>query len=318
MKSLSDIRTRYQAGKMPKQAYIDEMHEMHQMLFKYSAFLREGDVENINITDHEVIFTSRSRGIRLVVDPLDQHLVPYTLLNFNTYDEAELALLLEIVSPDSVIFDIGANCGWYSLVMARAFQQASIHAFEPIPSTCRTLARNLELNDIRNITIHPLGISDSCGTQDFLYTPTCSGATSLRLAGQPGEVSRISAATETLDAFCDREKHIPGFIKCDVEGAELMVLRGGTSILSAHSPILFLELLRKWSAKFDYHPNDVIDFLSSFGYRCYTAYEKSLAPCDRVTEDTKETNFLFLHPDKHGKILEQFASLHSNSATDLP
>jgi hypothetical protein len=48
------------------------------------------------------------------------------------------------------------------------------------------------------------------------------------------------------------------FIKCDVEGAELFVYQGAKATLMQQKPIVFTEMLRKWAAKFDYHPNDII------------------------------------------------------------
>lgn len=313
MKLLNDIRALYLDGKLAKQAYIDNMHAKHRLLFEYSEFLKAGDVKSIEITEQEVIFTSRRHGVRLVADPHDQHLVPYTLLNFEAYDETELALLLKIMVPDALIFDVGANCGWYSLVLGRSLPNAQIHAFEPIPHTCQILSRNLELNGLDHVTVHPIGLSDIGGAREFLYTPQCSGATSLQLTGQPGEVFTVPVVTKTLDEFCGHENLIPDFIKCDVEGAELLVLRGGERTLSEYKPILLLELLRKWAAKFHYHPNEVLDLLSRYGYRCYTFNANNLFFCDGITETTAETNFLFLHLTKHSAILSQFVMPPDNS-----
>ena len=51
------------------------------------------------------------------------------------------------------------------------------------------------------------------------------------------------------------------FIKCDVEGNELSVIQGGEKLIKSHKPIILLELLRKWSARFNFHPNEVIELL---------------------------------------------------------
>lgn len=57
-------------------------------------------------------------------------------------------------------------------------------------------------------------------------------------------------------------------------------------------------MLRKWSAKFNYHPNDIIQLLAGIGYRCFTAQNDKLVPFSRMDENTTETNFFFL-PHKH-------------------
>ncbi|WP_342228107.1 FkbM family methyltransferase [Rickettsiella endosymbiont of Rhagonycha lignosa] len=51
------------------------------------------------------------------------------------------------------------------------------------------------------------------------------------------------------------------FIKCDVEGAELTIYTGGINVIREHKAIIFTEMLRKWSVKFNYHPNDIIALL---------------------------------------------------------
>ena len=65
-------------------------------------------------------------------------------------------------------------------------------------------------------------------------------------------------------------------------------------------------MLRKWSAKFGYHPNDIINFMKEIGYQCYTITDNyKLRKIEEVTEKTVETNYFFLHKEKHTEIIEQ-------------
>jgi hypothetical protein len=57
-------------------------------------------------------------------------------------------------------------------------------------------------------------------------------------------------------------------------------------------------MLRKWAQRFNYHPNDLMAFLSSLGYECFVLREGELQPFLEMTEETVETNFFFMHPDR--------------------
>jgi hypothetical protein len=64
-------------------------------------------------------------------------------------------------------------------------------------------------------------------------------------------------------------------------------------------------MLRKWSASFNYHPNDIIDMLSKIGYKCYFIEKNSLEEITEVTEETVQTNFIFLDKVKHMEIIKK-------------
>ena len=101
------------------------------------------------------------------------------------------------------------------------------------------------------------------------------------------------------------------FIKLDVEGAEIFALRGGLKSIEKHKPILFVEMLRKWAAKYGYHPNEIIGMLEQVGYICCFACELDsalrLTRLETMTDQTQETNFFFLHKEKHKAQIQRLA-----------
>jgi FkbM family methyltransferase len=302
MNTLTQIRAEFESGKLRKQEYIELIHNRHTALFNYPDFIKDTDVECLIIDPHGVFIRSRSQQIDLLLDSEDMHLVPNTLMNFRAYETEETQFLKSIINNNQCIIDIGANCGWYSLALAKHCPGAQVYAFEPIPRTYEILQRNITRNKFNNIFSYKIALSNTEGILNFLYTPQCSGATSLAMAGQPvalEHLQEIPCPSTTLDNFCTENKLSPQLIKCDVEGAELMVIEGGENTIVTHKPIILIELLRKWAKKFDYHPNDVINILKKHNYKAYTFSANGLIACDYITDETIETNFIFLHTQQH-------------------
>lgn len=298
---LKEIQEKFLENAITKPDYIDRMHEVHRMLYDYASFIRDTDIARIEIADGRVVMTSREAGIRIVCDNDDKRIVPIEILNFGHYEKNDSDMIFHLVENGDNILDIGANIGWYSINFAKRFPQCSIFAFEPIPKTYAYLQENIELNSVSNINTFNHGFSDEAKELVFYYYPAGSGnASSARLADAPG-MEEIRCSVLPLDDFVASRDINVDFIKCDVEGAEFLVFKGGLKTLGKHRPIVFTEMLRKWSAKFDYHPNEIIKLFSELGYRCFTAKGGKLVEFFLMDENTLETNFFFLHQEKHAE-----------------
>ena len=89
------------------------------------------------------------------------------------------------------------------------------------------------------------GLSDASGSFDFFVAPTGSTNASLLNVAGAADARTVVGLTLTLDQWCSNQQVRPNFIKCDLEGAELLVFRGGCQTLSEHRPLVFAELRRK-------------------------------------------------------------------------
>ena len=302
--NLFEVKKAYQSGALTKQQFIDEMHKLHTGLYDYCAFMRDTDVAELSVTADGVVATMKETGIRMVCDPADRRIIPIEILNFGTFEKQELGMIERLIGPKATLFDIGANVGWYSLNLAHAFPSMRILAFEPIPSTYAQLQKNASLNSAMNLRLHNFGFSDRTQTLTFYFYPECSGnASSADLSGRES-VRTMSCPVRKLDDYTAETGEKVDFIKCDVEGAELLVFKGALETLRRDRPVIFTEMLRKWSAKFNYHPNEIIDLLATIGYRCYVAENGRLAEFGRMDDSTTETNYFFLHPGKHADQLK--------------
>jgi FkbM family methyltransferase len=243
--------------------------------------------------------TSRDRGIRIACTAGDFRIAPIEILNFFDYEKAESAMMEKLVSDGDSFFDIGANVGWYSINMAASRRSSKVHSFEPIPRTYENLKRNLELNAAPNVRAHNFGFSSQAGEFPFYYYAEGSGNASSANLTARSDVETVQCRVRTLDDYTAETGDLVDFIKCDVEGAELLVFRGGASTIARDKPIVLSEILRKWSAKFGYNPNEIFEFFRHRGYRAFTVQGDHLSEFGLMDESTVETNFFFLHSEKH-------------------
>jgi len=181
---------------------------------------------------------------------------------------------------DAVVLDIGANLGWYSLLLARRFPRARIHAFEPEPRNLALLRDNLQQNGITNVTVHAVAVAERSGTMKFFpYPDKNMGRHSL--VPMDG-LSPIDVQVVAIDDFL-RDRRIDardvGFVKIDVEGYELPALQGATSLLAA-SPLLLAEFAPKYIRRAGADPGAMLRYLQDRGFRPFECTEDGRRPMD--------------------------------------
>jgi FkbM family methyltransferase len=307
---MAELRAAFAGKELDKPQYIETAYnDFHRILFEYSANLAETDIREITICASSVVFTIRSSGIRIRCQRGDHRSPPFETFNFADFEPNESRMMQKLFEGCATFFDIGANIGWHSLNLAARHRDASFYCFEPIPQTHSELLENIGLNSFGNISTYNIALSDSTGTQDFYYYQHCSGnASSVDLSERP-DVRAIECRQTTLDDFsAEAGLPPPDFIKCDVEGAELKVFLGASGTLKDSSPIIMAEILRKWSRKHGYEPNDIFELLRGMGYRVFTTDGYHLIPFEAMTEETIETNFFFLHGEKHRDKIRRFGT----------
>lgn len=299
-----EIESRYRAGSITKGQYIEAAYAFHRRLLGYPAILASRNAERIVITEDGVTMTTRD-GVTLVCNPDDWRSIPLEVLNFGDFEPGETELLKSLAGPESVIADIGANVGWYSVQLGRIASKGRVIAFEPMPSTAAYLRRNLVLNGVENVEVYECGLAEAGGEANFFYQVQSTGASSaVDLIGD-GHAVGVAVQIRRMDDVLAAEPRID-LMKCDVEGGELGVLRGGRQTIERTKPVIFIEMLRKWSARFGYHPNDIIAFLGELGYECFAVGGGGrLRRLTAVDEQTGETNFVMFHREKHADLAER-------------
>lgn len=175
----------------------------------------------------------------------------------------------QIVKAGDTCIDAGANYGWYTTLFANVVGKAgSVHSFEPVPQTFAELKRNYELlGSPANVHINNLAVGDAPGTIVMnLFKDQPTGHASMA-AKEGVETESVSCELITLDSYL--EKHTVNqvdFVKVDIEGAELMFLRGASRLFDQQvPPVILMEMALAQSKYFGYTPNDLLTYLSEKG-----------------------------------------------------
>lgn len=298
-------------NKIDKYQYMERMNDIHKILYKYAEFINKSNVLDITIKNGQVYFNFLSNGfqIKMVSSPADIASVPFTLLNFGSYEPVEEKILLAIVQDNDVVLDVGANSGWYTLNWLKKAKGVTIYSFEPIPILYDNLIQNLVLNGEQVKNAFNYGLSNINKDLVFFFDKERFGASSVVNLRGTKNVAKVKCTVKKLDdVFPSFGVKRLDFIKCDVEGAELFVFEGGIKTIKRYKPIVFSEILRKWSKKLGYHPNDVINLFRSIGYQCYIINNDKIEKFGLVDDGTIQTNYLFFHKEKHVDIIKNLSA----------
>jgi FkbM family methyltransferase len=247
------------------------------------------------------------RGCRFFAG-LDNKIEASLLRGGHHYDRANFAVVTHFVKPGHVCFDIGANIGVYSMVLARITGSAqNVHAFEPVDHIRGRFIANAKLNDATAINLNDLALGARPGSLDMFQikpghfrggTSTFLRNDSVSALGEDEFVTRPVQVT-TLDAYAGKAglQRID-FLKIDVEGFELQVLEGAAEVISRFAPTMLLEYDESRLRKQD-HCDRLRDVLCAHDYQVFefTAFKDRLALLPFVfAHQPRGRNILCLKP----------------------
>jgi FkbM family methyltransferase len=149
-------------------------------------------------------------------------------------------LLERLVKPGDVVYDVGANIGTHTLLLASlCAPTGKVYAFEPWPPNLESLQTNLKLNNVRNVQVISCALSDHSGEGWFQPGEDHSTGKLVRDSVRQGASLRIPVVS--LDDFA-KSAEPPRVLKIDVEGAEGEVLQGAGRLLLECRPFLICEV----------------------------------------------------------------------------
>lgn len=257
--------------------------ELRQAFLNSPEFrLRNG----INTFSHKEIIYETPLGVRLVLNLADRG-VSCVVLN-DAYEPAETAFVCNHCRPGQVALDIGANIGYYTVLLAKLVGPTGfVHAFEPRPDFCDWIGRSLAENPFAGRwAIHCCALADYEGTAKFRVMPRRGLAaddpnqrSACYLAGHENDRDpeaywdvQVRILDKILAAYSDQRV---GFIKIDVEGAEYLVFQGARELLRRDRPIILSEIFDaqlRTISRVD--AATYVRFLCDLGYACHALDDK--------------------------------------------
>lgn len=162
-----------------------------------------------------------------------------------TYEMNLQQAIQDWAQPGMVAYDVGANIGYVSLLLAkRVGEKGQLFSFEPLPRNQERLQNNVALNSNVNVKLIPKAVADKAGEATFLVH--ASGGMG-KLHGSVGKnaeyENKMEVETISLDDFVYKEKNTaPNLIKIDIEGGEVLALKGMPRLLLKAKPTLLIEL----------------------------------------------------------------------------
>jgi FkbM family methyltransferase len=220
------------------------------------------------------------------------------------FEEGEQNFLLRFLQPGMTVLDLGAHHGLYTLLASkRVGAKGHVIAFEPSPRELQRLRWNLVLNRCRNVSIEPSALGNVEGTTElFVCLGRETGCNSLRSPIVSEPVRKVQVPITSLDRYLQRTGvQKADFVKMDVEGAELEVLKGAHTLLNVLRPLIICEMVDVRAEPWGYRSMEIYESLATRNYQWFSITPGGqLQPCPK--KERFHENLLAVPEEKLGLI----------------
>jgi FkbM family methyltransferase len=208
---------------------------------------------------------------------------------------------LKLIKPGDTIIEIGGHIGYFStLFMKIAGAQGAVFVFEPSKENLAYLKKNVDNlpeNLGSKVRIVEKGVGDLSGVLDFYLDPITGQNNSFVQdfdgfyanrkfsADKNAELIKVQVPIVQLDEYLSSDDQCPNFVKIDVEGFELNVVRGMTKTIEKYSPAIMIEIQKDEEA--------IIQYFLNIGYSVYNDEFKLIRSFNEYY-DLKTPNLFFV------------------------
>jgi FkbM family methyltransferase len=194
-----------------------------------------------------------------------------------TYEPELQSALREFLLPGNTVYDVGANIGYVTLMLAHHTGAAGcVFAFEALPANVARIQKNVALNNLSNVNVISAAVTDKTAPVTFYVHDSVGMGKAAGSAGRAEEQykAEITVPGLSLDDFVYQQGNpVPQAVKMDIEGGEVLALPGMQRILREARPVLFLELHGPEAGKVAW------ETLGTAGYSLHTM-EKGYPPIE--------------------------------------
>jgi len=191
---------------------------------------------------------------------------------------------------------VGANRGWYPLLVSELRSHIEIHAYEPNSLTYSMLENNIELNHSK-VTLHKIGIGSSNRVSEiFGYPDANDGMATLYPTNwfdtKFEKLERIEIRTLDSERVNWNVPEGLSLIQMDIEGGEYEALVGGRRFLEENSPVVICEINPVLLESAGKLPSELFEFMESLGYKIYWIDERGGLYSQFAKEPCRHIQFL--------------------------
>lgn len=216
-------------------------------------------------------------------------------------------MLRKLVAPNATCFDIGANYGYFALLLHAIVRgKGRVYAFEPNPQVFECLALSIKpYRHAGSLRAFQVALGSRESVEDLYFDPSIPGGGSIlfsEMVKKTGKLSSSSVKVTTLDKmFGDIDMEAPIFIKMDVEGAEYGVLRGAQNLIEkAHNLTVMLEFTPAFIAR-EVSVKEYVGWLQDCGFSFFCARQGDLQEMS-VTDVCDAPNMTLFLQKKKSKV----------------
>lgn len=192
------------------------------------------------------------------------------------YEPYETELISSMIRPGNVVLDIGANIGYYTLILAKLVgQSGKVFAFEPEPTNFRLLEKNVSINGHSNVILEQKAVSNRNENKKLYLNKENAGMHTIYKPPCPN-LDSVDIETISLDNYFNNYTCKIDFIKMDIEGSEYTALEGMQTVLKRQNNIkLLVAFFPSAIREYGYKPEQYVDLLMSNGFRVYFANSRT-------------------------------------------